>query len=145
MIFTSFAILHTSTAYAHWNNRIPAEARTGILIAIADPPSSIRELAGSVASPLTRRSYGGIKRQRKTITDPLTLISQTSGRWEKSTYGVGNGSPDWASAAFLVFFIFSEQGGGAGGQRDALMFEQGSEGFRADILAPEQISWQLDV
>lgn len=71
--------------------------RTGI---IRGPP---QELARSVTSPLTWQSYGGIKRQRKTITDPLTLIPQTSGRWEKSTYTVWKGAADWASAGFCIF------------------------------------------
>lgn len=43
----------------------------------------------SVTSLLTSQSYAGIKRQRKTITDPLTPISQTLGVWEKSTYKAG--------------------------------------------------------
>lgn len=43
----------------------------------------------SVTSLLTPQSYAGIKRQRKTITDPLTPISQTLGVWEKSTYKAG--------------------------------------------------------
>lgn len=81
---------------------MPAEARTGITIAVL-PLLPRQELARSVTSPLTSRSYAGIKRQRKTITDPLTLISQTSGRWEKSTYRVWSRSADWASAGFFIF------------------------------------------
>lgn len=120
------SIFRTSTVYAHWNNCIPAEARTGIIIAVTPHP---QELARFVTSPLTWQCYGGIKRQRKTITDPLTLISQTSGRWEKSTYRVWNGSADWASAGFFILR--------AGG-----MFERGSDrwrGFTADIYALKQI------
>lgn len=49
-------------------------------------PSLPRLPAFSVISLLTSQSYVGIKRQRKTITDPLTPISQTLGVEEKFTY-----------------------------------------------------------
>lgn len=68
-----------------------------------NPPPPPQERARSVTSPLTWQCYGGIKRQRKTITDPLSLISQSSGRWEKSTHRVWKGSADWASAGLGIF------------------------------------------
>lgn len=108
-------LLHPSysTVHAHWNNRIPAQARTGITIAAVPLLPPPQDLARSVTSPLTSRCYGGIKRQRKTITDPLTLISQTSGRWEKSTYRVRNKPADWACARFCYFYFRSRGVGGS--------------------------------
>lgn len=78
--------------HAHWNNCSPVESRhTEIIIAVISSLFFFFSAgpAFSFTSLLSSQSYVGIKRQRKTITDPLTPISQTLGVWEESTYKPG--------------------------------------------------------